>query len=123
MQNYSFIYTIKYSKSVYYKIIYLVVPRPISIDKSALKQMKNKEAEILKSQTYITNHLYKRLIQKGFVLPSPSRTKLKTKPACFIYDTLMFLGYFSNDYSIMNNKYRINKAKRDRIKEIIIFTK
>ena len=98
-------------------------PRPISIDKSALKQMKNKEAEILKSQTYITNHLYKRLIQKGFVLPSPSRTKLKTKPACFIYDTLMFLGYFSNDYSIMNNKYRINKAKRDRIKEIIIFTK
>lgn len=24
MQNYSFIYTIKYSKSVYYKIIYLV---------------------------------------------------------------------------------------------------
>ncbi|RGX05614.1 sensor histidine kinase [Bacteroides ovatus] len=27
MQNYSFIYTIKYSKSVYYKIIYLVFQR------------------------------------------------------------------------------------------------
>ena len=30
MQNYSFIYTIKYSKSVYYKIIYLVIPPTIA---------------------------------------------------------------------------------------------
>ena len=67
----------------------------------------------------VVNRLYQRLIQKGFVKPLPSRTQIGTKPACFIYDTLMFLGYFSNDYSSYENQYRINKAKRDRIKELI----
>lgn len=67
----------------------------------------------------VVNHLYQRLIQKGFVKPLPSRTQIGTKPACFIYDTLMFLGYFSNDYSSYEKQYQINKAKRDRIKELI----
>lgn len=98
-------------------------PHPISIDERSLVQIKKQEVEIFKSQSSATNHLYRKMVQKGFISPSPSRTKLGTKPACFIYDTLMFLGYFSYDYSIMNDKYRINKAKRDRIKELIKFTK
>lgn len=98
-------------------------PRPIFVSKSSLKQMRDKEAENFKPKSSITDHLYQRLIQKGFISPSPSRTKLETKPACFIYDTLMFLGYFSNNYSIYNKKCQINKAKRDCIKELIEFKK
>ena len=95
-------------------------PQPVSINKSNLQQIRDKEMMILEDNSIaVVNHLYQRLIQRGFVKPLPSRTQVGTKPACFIYDTLMFLGYFSNDYSSYENQYRINKAKRDRIKELI----
>ena len=95
-------------------------PQPVSINKSNLQQIRDKEMMILEDNSIaVVNRLYQRLIQKGFVKPLPSRTQIGTKPACFIYDTLMFLGYFSNDYSSYEKQYQINKAKRDRIKELI----
>lgn len=96
-------------------------PQPISINRSSLKQMRDKEMMMLKDKSAIVNHLYQRLIQKGFIEPFLSRTQTATKPACFIYDTLMFLGYFSDDYSTYEKQYQINKAKRDCIKELIEF--
>ena len=57
-------------------------PQPVSINKSNLQQIRDKEMMILEDNSIaVVNRLYQRLIQKGFVKPLPSRTQI----TCLLY--------------------------------------
>lgn len=94
-------------------------PRPLSISLESLEYIK--QAEELpfhkKGKEYTaTIYAHQKLKYYGFI---NYNNRILTGQAAFIYDVLQYLGYFKNEPTIRQRQCDKNKAKRNKIIDII----
>lgn len=94
-------------------------PQPLSISLKSLEHIKQVEERPFhkKGKEYTaTIYAHQMLKQYGFIKYSK---EILTQQAVFIYDVLQYLGYFKNKMTVYKRECDRNKAKRNKILDII----
>lgn len=94
-------------------------PRPLSISLKSLEYIKQSEELPFhkKGKEYTaTIYAHQKLKYYGFIKYT---NRILTGQAAFIYDVLQYLGYFKNEPTIRQRQCDKNKAKRNKIIDII----
>lgn len=94
-------------------------PQPLSITSISLEHIKQAEERPFhkKGKEYTaTIYAHQMLMRYGFIKYSK---EILTGQAVFIYDVLQYLGYFKNELTAYKRQCDRNKAKRNRILDII----
>lgn len=94
-------------------------PQPLSISLKSLEHIKQAEERPFhkKGKEYtVTIYAHQMLMRYGFIKYSK---EILTGQAVFIYDVLQYLGYFKNELTVYRRQCDRNKAKRNKIHDII----